>query len=145
MKMQKLLLVIEMTKYRRHLSVPPDDVNAVHELLRSIWTENPHIPLRDQLSFETAIIELVANIILYTVAASGVTCEVIIETSESRIEAIISDNGELAVLELDEHIMPDEFSESGRGIPLMRALVDELSFDTSENKNIWRMSKSFQR
>lgn len=143
--MQKLPSVIEMTTYRRHLSVPPEDINAVHEFLRSIWAENPHIPPRDQLRFETAIIELVANVILYSVATSGGTCEVIIETSESKIDAIITDNGELAALELDEHIMPDEFSESGRGIPLMRALVDELSFDTSENKNIWRMSKSFQR
>lgn len=137
--------MIEMTKYRRHLSVPPDDVNAVHEFLSIIWAENPHISSRDQFSFETAIVELVANIISYSEATSGVTCEVVIETSEGQIDATISDNGELVELELDEHIMPDELSESGRGIPLMRALVDEFSFDTSDNRNTWRLLKKFER
>lgn len=142
--MQKLLSVNEMTKYRQHLSVPPDDVNAVHEFLQIIWTENPGIPLRDQMSFETAIVELVANIISYSAATCGVTCAVEIETSEGQVDAIVSDNGELVILELDEHIMPDEFAESGRGIPLIKALVDEFTFDVSENRNIWRLSKKFK-
>lgn len=96
------------------------------------------------MSFETAIIELAANIIQYSVATSGVTCEIIIETSGNQIDATISDNGDLVELELDEHVMPEEFSESGRGIPLMKALVDDFSFDTSEKKNTWKMSKRFQ-
>ncbi len=135
----------EATKYRRHLLVPPDDVNAAHEFLQNIWAENPHIPSRVQISFETAIVELVANIILYSVASSGVRCDVFIEIGDGQIDATISDNGDLVEMALEEHIMPDEFSESGRGIPLMRALVDELSFDTSQNQNAWRMSKRFQR
>ena len=130
-----------MTKYRRELSLPPDDINAVHEFLQFIWDENDHIPLRDQMSFETAIIELVANIISYTDAISGLTCELDIETSDDKIEATVWDNGELIELELGEPSMPDVFSESGRGIPLIRTLVDEFSLDSSPNRNTWRMSK----
>jgi len=133
-----------MTQYRQHLSVPPDDVDAVHNFLQGIWAENPHIPARDQMSFETAMIELVANIILYSVAVPGVTCEVTIEASEDQVRASISDNGKIAELELDEHIMPDVFSESGRGIPLIRALVTEFSFNTSDNRNTWTLSKRFE-
>ena len=133
-----------MTQYRQYLSVPPDDVDAVHDFLHDIWAENPHIPSYDQMSFETAIIELVANIILYSVAVSGVTCEVTIEALEDEIRARISDNGELTELELEAHIMPDAFSESGRGIALIKALVDDFTFDPSGNKNEWRMSKRIQ-
>ncbi len=135
----------EMTRYRRHLIVPPDDINAVHDFMREIWEENPQIPVRDQFSFETALVELVANIISYSVAAAGVTCEIIIETSNNRIDATISDNGDLVELLLDEHIMPDELAESGRGIPLMRALVDTFSLDTQEEINTWRLSKMFRQ
>lgn len=133
-----------MTRYHRQLYVPPDDIDAVHEFLEIIWTENPHIPWRARFSFETAIIELAANIILYSIAVAGVTCQIIIETNDEQIDATISDNGKLMELELDEHIMPDEFSESGRGIPLIKALVDEFSFDTSENRNTWKISKRFK-
>ena len=137
--------MIEMTVYKRHLSVPPDDVDEVHEFLQGIWDENPHIPLRDRFSFETALVELASNIILYSVVTSSVTCDIVIETSTDQINATISDNGDLVDLALDEHIMPDEFSESGRGIPLIKALVDNFEYGNSENKNTWRMSKRYQQ
>lgn len=137
--------MIEMTTYTRQLSVPPDDVDAVHKFLQTIWEENPHVPARDKDSLETAVIELATNIIQYSVAVSGVTCKIVIQTSDDRIDVTIADNGELIALELDEHIIPDAFSESGRGIALVKALVDGFSFDTSGNKNEWRLSKRIQQ
>lgn len=142
--MPKLHSVIKMTTYNQRLSIPPDDVNTVHEFLQSIWDENSYIPTRDKYSVETAIIELTSNIILYSDATSGIICEIVIEALENRIDATISDNGELADLALDEHIMPDEFSESGRGIPLIKTLVDEFVYENSENRNMWRISKKFR-
>lgn len=136
--------MIEMTIYRRELSIPQDDVNMVHAFLQDIWEENPYVAIRDRHSVETAIIELAANVILYAVSASEITCEIVVEIDTERIEATISDNGDLADLVIDEHIMPDEFSESGRGIPLIRALVDELEYDNSNGKNTWRISKKVQ-
>lgn len=133
----------EIIKYRKHLIVPPDDVNAVHEFMQTIWSTNPHIPQRERIYFETAIIELVGNIISYSVAKTGVTCEVVIETSESRIDATISDNSELAKVELEGHPMPGELEETGRGIALIKILVDEFYLDTSKKLNTWRLSKRF--
>ena len=143
MRAQKLPLVNDMTTYSRTLSLPPADVESVHEFLEKIWDENPHIPLRDQYRFETAFIELTANIISHSIATSAVTCEILIESSDDRIEATVSDNGKLVEFNLDQHTMPDEFAESGRGIPLMKALLDELTFDNSGSKNTWHMSKRF--
>jgi len=133
-----------MTIYRRQLSIPQDDVNVVHAFLQDIWEKSPHVSIRDRHSIETAIIEIVANIILYSVATSGITCEIVIEIGAESIKATISDNGDLADLVIDEHIMPDEFSESGRGISLIRALVDELEYDNSNGKNTWCISKKVQ-
>lgn len=133
----------EITKYRKHLIVPPDDINAVHEFMDAIWVANAHIPQRERIYFETALIELVGNIISYSVAKSDVMCEVVIETSENRIDATISDNGEMAEVELEGHEMPGEFEETGRGIALIKILVDEFSLDTSKKLNTWRLSKRF--
>lgn len=133
----------EITKYRRHLIVPPDDVNAVHEFMEIIWVANPHIPQRERIYFETALIELVGNIISYSVSKTDVKCEVVIETSENRIDATISDNGETANVELEGHEMPGALEETGRGIALIKILVDEFSLDTSKKLNTWRLSKRF--
>lgn len=137
-------LVIEMTIYQRELSVPPDDLEVVHEFFKGIWVENSHVSNRDRNSIETAIIEITANIISYSSATAGIKCEIVLEIGEQSVNATITDNGDLAELEIDEHIMPDEFSESGRGIPLIRALVDEFSYENRNKENTWKISKRIQ-
>ncbi len=133
-----------MTIYKRDLTVPPDDIFDVHEFLRNVWEEKSSLSETDRYSIETAIIELTSNIFQYSEVAGRIACNIVIEIEDEKVSVTITDNGELAVLELDEHIMPDEFSESGRGIALIRALVDEFTFDTTENKNQWRLSKRIQ-
>jgi len=136
--------VAEMAIYRQGFSIPPDDISKVHEFLAAIWDENVHVPSRDQSSIETAIIELTTNIILYSEATSGITCQIVIEIDNENVHAAITDNGDLADLEIDEHIMPDEFAESGRGIPLVRALVDEFSYENRDGENTWKISRKIQ-
>lgn len=133
--------VNNMTTYRRDLSVPPDDIYDVHKFLEDIWNENSQLRELERYSVETAIIELTTNIILYSDVTGGVTCDIVVEIDGGNILAKISDNGDLAGLQIDEHIMPDEFSESGRGIPLIKALVDEFRYENIDNRNIWTISK----
>lgn len=133
-----------MTTYKHGLSVPPDDITVVHEFLDGVWKENSHITRRDRNSMETAIVELTSNIILYASATAGIKCEIVIDIDTEAISATITDNGDLAELEIDEHIMPDEFSESGRGIPLIRVLVDEFSYANVGKENTWKISKRIQ-
>lgn len=133
-----------MTCYRLELLVPPDDLSIVHQFLEGVWEENPLVGSRDRNSFETAIIELTSNIILYSNATSGIKCKIDIDIDDDMMYAVIKDNGDLADLELDQHIMPDEFSESGRGIPLIRALVDEFHYENLDQENTWKISKRLQ-
>ena len=39
-------------------------------------------------------------------------------------------------------MMPEELAESGRGIALIQALVDELEYVRSGSSNHWRISRS---
>lgn len=133
-----------MAIYQRELSIPPDDISIVHDFLSNIWDKNSQISDRDRNSIETALIELTSNIILYSNATGGIKCHIDIEIDHEGLRATVTDNGDLAELEIDEHIMPEEFSESGRGIPLIRALVDEFSYENLNKENTWKISKKIQ-
>lgn len=144
MEMPKWHSVNEVAIYVREFSIPPDDISMVHDFLSDIWEENPRISGGDRNSIETAVIELTSNIILYSNATGGIRCQITIEVDREEVHITVTDNGDLADLEIDEHIMPDEFSESGRGIPLIRALVDEFTFENLNRENTWKISKRIQ-
>lgn len=144
MTMPKRHLVLEMATYHQEFSAPPASVAEVHQFLTEIWHQNPDLRSRDRNSVETAIIELVSNIIVYAVAIEGVRFKIVVDVDAEEIRTTITDNGDLADLEIDEYIMPDEFSERGRGIPLIRALVDEFTYENVNSVNSWMISKRLQ-
>ena len=47
------------------LESPPDDVETVHDLLSLLWSETPQVSDGDRIRFETALIELAANVMAY--------------------------------------------------------------------------------
>jgi serine/threonine-protein kinase RsbW len=134
-----------MTETHQHtlkMSSPPDDVDTVHDLLETVWTDSPAIELEDRFSFETALIELASNVMRHAHDGSGVSCVLTIETFPDRIEATLSDTGEPGEVHLAERDMPDVLAESGRGIPLIQALVDELRYDRTDGLNRWYITRS---
>jgi serine/threonine-protein kinase RsbW len=38
--------------------------------------------------------------------------------------------------------MPDAFAESGRGLPMIEALVDKLTFERIDARNVWTITKA---
>ena len=123
------------------MSSPPDDVDTVHDLLETVWTDDPNIGMEDRLSFETALIELASNVMRHADPGSGVLCTLTIETFPDRIEATLSDTGEPGDVQLADRSMPDALAESGRGIPLIQALVDELRYDRTDGLNRWYITR----
>ena len=123
-------------------SAPPDDVNAVHDLLERVWTENEAVSDLDRFSFETALIELASNAIGHADAGGGISCRLRITVSGDRIEATLTDTGEAGDIELSDSDLPDELAESGRGIPLIRALVDVVEYTRETGANRWYIRRA---
>nr|WP_244962843.1 ATP-binding protein [Cryobacterium roopkundense] len=125
------------------LHVPPDTVNAVHDLLENVWADEPDVSLIDRISFETAVIELASNIIRHAEADTdaGITCILRLEISADRIQATLRDTGTAGLVGLPSVDMPDESAESGRGIPLIQALVHELDYNRDGNMNEWHITR----
>lgn len=124
------------------LVAPPDSVGRVHELLQKVWLDTPHISLIDRASFETALIELAANVIQHANHGNPVECTVAVDATESFISATLIDTGEEAALELARVKMPEATAESGRGLAIITALVDEVFYDSDGSVNCWRITRA---
>lgn len=129
-----------VSSHALRLSSPPDDVDTVHDFLAGIWRTSSIDPM-ERFRFETALIELASNVMRHAAGRDGVNCSVTIEVSDSSIEAVLVDDGEPGEIDFDRE-MPDTLEESGRGIPLIRALVDKVVYTRSDDANRWHIARS---
>ena len=123
---------------------PPDDVDSVHDMLESVWLSAPQVSPRDRFSFETALIELASNVIRHADGGAGVSCALTVEITADRIVASLTDSGLAGNISLIAPSMPDELEESGRGLSIIHALVDEVGYDRSDDLNHWRISRKLE-
>jgi serine/threonine-protein kinase RsbW len=127
------------------MSVPPGNVDAVHALLESVWADAPRIPMMERFKFETALLELASNVVKHADGGSGLWCTLEIDAHPARIEATVLDDGEPSDLQvLVPRDMPDALSESGRGLAMIQALVDDLEYSREGTTNRWRISSRFE-
>lgn len=130
------------TKHTLSWGAPGDDVNFVHDFLESIWVVHPDIPEMDRMLFETAIIELASNVIEHAESDdSGVACILQVQTGAHSLRAELSDTADAGSFRLATRGMPDDLAESGRGIALIQAMVDDLKYERTNGLNVWSISK----
>lgn len=131
-------------EHRLVLSTPPDDVNVVHALLEHVWTESPDVAEADRHGFETALIELVSNVVRHAHDGEGVMADIRVVVHADAIEAYMTDTGSAGEIAVGEATMPHASAEGGRGIPIINALVDALTYERDGEINRWTMRRSFE-
>lgn len=124
------------------IAAPPSDVNSVHALLEQVWRDEPQVKARDRLCFETALIELASNVISHGDAGCGVRFRLAVRVTRARIEADLSDDADDPGLDADAPTMPDAAAESGRGLAMIGALVDELTHSRTADGNTWHLART---
>lgn len=137
-----------MTQTQEHtltLSTPPDTLDSVHELLETVWAKSPEIAKDDQMRFETALIELASNIFRHADSGSGISCTLQIKITPEQIKAQMRDTGEPGEIQLTGLVMPNDLSESGRGLVMIQALVDELTYEREGEHNVWRITRKLSQ
>lgn len=123
------------------LRSPADDLNVVHAFIEGVWSQYPDLDTMDKLRFETALIELAANVIQHADDGNGIVADISITIDATYIRGHISDSSPAVKVELALREMPDEFDESGRGIAFIQKLVDVLHYERRENENLWMIQK----
>ena len=124
------------------LACPPDDVSAVHEFLAGVWQHEPSIAAEDRMALELALVELPSNVIEHGARPDGVSCELRLEIGDERFQALLSDDGVAATVDPDAAVLPDDFAEGGRGLALVRMVVDDLRYERVADRNRWTVLRS---
>lgn len=124
--------------------VEPESLDLVHDRLQAFWSHDDAVCVTDRTRFEMAVVEVVANILEHAFQldadAPGRLLSVTLTVTPDRIEAVLSDNGFPAEIDLGAVTMPDEDATSGRGLALAVAAIDEVTYDRTGGRNHWRLT-----
>lgn len=131
---------------RVELSAPatPEMMHMVHAVLEQLWVNHEDVSMVDRMRFETAVIEILGNIVEHAYEMEAGDSErrfdVRLTATDSALVASFGDDGMPNTIDLSDIVMPDEEAESGRGLALAMAAVDELTYDRSAGRNHWRIT-----
>lgn len=123
------------------MTSPPGGIDAIHDLLDELWKGASSVDDMERFRFATAIIELASNVIRHADSGTGVRWTLILGASDRELTAFMEDTGIAADIDLDRE-MPGGFAESGRGIPLLRALMDVVEYERRGELNHWRLQRT---
>lgn len=121
--------------------VNPGCVEKVDLLLRQVWATSADVSGTDRIMFETALIEIAANIIKHGSAEASINCSLTIEVYPDRLDAQFRDDGIAAPVDIDTVSMPDTMAGSGRGLAMAKASLDLLAYERHNNNNVWTLSR----
>lgn len=119
----------------------PAFVELVLDALDALWETAPHVGPEDRTLFALAVSEVSTNITAHGEAESesdaGITVEVDIEVSSDELVATFVDTADPARIDWDAVTMPDVDSESGRGLALSTAVLDDFEHSGDATGNTW--------
>lgn len=121
----------------------PEALDEVHALLAEVAQAHPEVGDTDVMRLETALVELVANIIEHGRPPGEVRFSVRVEVGSDAVVAYLADDAlDLAPDAAEpsaEGSEVDIWAESGRGLSLAGAIVDELVHEPNHPGNAWRL------
>ena len=121
----------------------PEQLDELHELLREAVAKHSSVPAEALMMFETAVMEIAGNVVEHGRPVGQVLWRFDLTIAAGSLTALLSDSGEEYERPLDSG-MPDEWDESGRGLPLAEATLHELSFERRGSVNQWRMVRNYE-
>lgn len=125
-----------------HVCVDPDCLRKVHSLLAAMWSTSTDISELDRMMFETAVMEIAANIVQHAPDKDPTKCNLILEVYPERLYAQFKDDGRMVVVNINAAEMPHALAESGRGLAIAKAAVDVLEYERHNGDNIWKLSRT---
>lgn len=116
-------------------------VDHVLDALDRLWADASHVADQDRTLFTLAVSEVATNMVQHTENPDEVTLTVDIRVSTGDLLATLTDTAPPAEIDWDGVEMPDADSESGRGLALSTAALDELRHYSDTRGNTWRLRR----
>jgi serine/threonine-protein kinase RsbW len=95
----------------------------------------------DRALFLLAVSEVVSNVIAH--GGPGVRVTAAVEILPREVRARIDDTAPPALIDWDRVALPSEQAESGRGLAIALAVLDELRHESAGTGNVWLLRRSF--
>jgi serine/threonine-protein kinase RsbW len=118
-------------------------LDEIQDALSGLWVDAPDVDGTDRMLFETALVEIVGNLVEHarTPAGAPVTITAQVAVHPDRVEARLADDGIAPPLDLTADTPPaDDMAEGGRGLALARA-VAEVAHDRVPEGNVWTVTR----
>ena len=115
-------------------------IDRVHDGLDELFRRTPGVGDEDAMLFRLAVSEVATNVVAHASSREPVRVTVELDADETSLSAVFSDTAEPALIDLDGVSMPGEDAESGRGLAIALATLDELIHET-EYGNVWRLRR----
>jgi serine/threonine-protein kinase RsbW len=129
--------------YHRTLRVPatPECLEQVHALLADLLVDVDGVADVDRIGFETALAELVANVVEHAGVHGEVGLTVELGAGPADLTADLYDDGPPVGIDPAAAVLPDALAERGRGLALARAAVDDVGYAFEAGTNHWSITR----
>ncbi|AEF40884.1 ATP-binding protein [Hoyosella subflava] len=118
----------------------PEAIDAVHELLAQLWEGTLSADDIHRMRFETAVAEVAGNIVTHGRESGTRTFTLTVGITDGLLEARFKDDGTPQHLDLTSVSLPEDLAESGRGLAIASALLDELHYRRAPGENTWYLA-----
>lgn len=131
----------------RELSIPAteDQISIISEFISDLMAKSG-FDLQKLFEVQLAVEEACTNIALYAYPKGDGNISIAAKVNDDRLELIIADNGEpfdpLARITSISTADVEHRPIGGLGIALIKASVDELSYEFKDGKNLLRLVKN---
>jgi serine/threonine-protein kinase RsbW len=118
-------------------------LEEVHALVARLLDE-AEAEMVDRIRYEMAVIEIANNILEHSRRNDPPSDEprffdVVLTADAARLTAEFRDDGRPAVIDFESISMPGDDAETGRGLALALATVDDISYEHRDRMNVWRI------
>ncbi|KPG76654.1 hypothetical protein AEQ27_15295, partial [Frigoribacterium sp. RIT-PI-h] len=117
-------------------------MDLVQNAFESWWTSLGDDSLETRFSFETAIVEIAANVIEHSrrsEADLGRRFTLELSATDDRLTAVFHDNGMPSDIDLSAVSMADLEDEDGRGLALALLSLESLDYRHEDGRNVWTL------
>ena len=116
-------------------------VDRVHDALDRLFEDTAAGGDEDRMLFRLAVSEVATNVVEHAAAREPIHVTVRLDGDERGFSAVFTDTADPALIDLDAVRMPGEDAESGRGLAIALATLDELAHETGAG-NTWRLRRA---
>ena len=124
------------------VAVEPESIDLVQNAFETWWTSLGDDSLETRFSFETAIVEIAANVVEHSrrsEADRGRRFTLELSATDDRLRAVFHDNGMPSEIDLSAVSMADLEDEDGRGLALALLSLESLDYRHEDGRNVWTL------